>query len=155
MPLSSKKVGPKELDDAVVLAGSDDDDDTEVVHSSKRSKKSGGEDIQTDDDAEAARLRKLKIPDLKELLRAKGLALSGSKETLVFRLVSGPAPVVVPGPSAVSYEWDPTDATKKVYCTEVATTGKGKCIRCLQCVEQGVLKIGFPTWGGFGPMTRW
>lgn len=147
-----------------------------------------------------ADILKLKVPQLKQLLKARGLAVGGGKVELAARLVSdgflvsalaapaapppapisapapplsspscavtsaaapaaGPtatAPVALPDAGAVSYEWDPTQPSKKTYCCQRAASGRGKCIRCLRTVAAGSLRVGFETYSqSFGPLVRW
>jgi hypothetical protein len=54
----------------------------------------------------------------------------------------------------LTYEWDPT-TDKKKFVYEVASSGRAKCIRCLDIILQGSARLGFEHWGNQFPITRW
>ena len=68
------------------------------------------------------------------------------KDDKVARILEG-LPVHRPplDPRLVSYEWDPTNATKAPFYCTFAPSGRAKCIRCLQVIRQGGSKVMFDT----------
>ena len=113
------------------------------------------DDADDADDDDADNYDGLRVPELKALLKARGLGLGGGKAALIKRLREGVPVHPVPAEETVTYDWDSGTAVGRYYKTSIATSGRSKCIRCLSAVEQGSLRVNFTTMGDYGgPIDR-
>ena len=114
--------------------GSEDEDDDEDEDE---------EDEEDDAEEKKTQLLSKKIPQLKDLLKSRGLKCTGTKQELVDRLLSDPDAWTEP--PNVNYEYDPdADAAKKTKVVlGIASSDRSNCVRCLRKINQASFRVGF------------
>jgi hypothetical protein len=126
------------------------DFETESAYVSKpkqRQQRQQKKNVQVGTDALAApltqeqQLQRMRMAELKELLRVQGLSPGGSKSELVARALVGVPTVDIPAPGNCTYEYDSEKGVSETYGVEAAPSGRSRCLRCTEIISQATLKV--------------